>query len=60
MRWSNVRKNPRRISIYRALHPYGSKIAPEEGPLWIHEIEHDGYRLTSAKTTSPDFYGNAQ
>jgi hypothetical protein len=25
MRWSNVRKNPRRISIYRALHPYGSE-----------------------------------
>jgi ATP-dependent DNA ligase len=34
--------------------PTVAKIAPE-GPLWIHEIEHDGYRLIVRKDDKSGF-----
>ena len=44
----------RRTSVGRSSSPLGlciPTIAPKapEGPLWIHEIKHDGYRMLAKR-----------
>ena len=44
MKWSNPVKTRRPLGFIEACIPTVAAKVPE-GPMWVHEIKHDGYRL---------------
>ena len=47
MRWS--KPAPVRPGCFEPCLPTPSKVVPQ-GPMWVHEIKHDGYRLIVRRT----------